>query len=225
MSDKFPWHYQLFETGSSSYRFRAMYGIIIVEIICIILVNFWPSQKAPNLSKPNQQRPEVTQLKAPVATVQNGTPPPKSTLAPIPVPNDQPIQQKIKINFNKYSSNSSDTLSNAPPGAAGKGKAIVGNPNVFPRVTRIVEPTYEKSTNNKYEITVKFLVNKKGSVDEAKITAIYVLDKNGNREREVSKIDPKIKKAVIKAALNWKFIPAKNHGKPVRAYAKNYFTI
>jgi hypothetical protein len=202
-----------------------MSGIIIVEIICIILVIFWPSQKPSKPFNAGQQRPGVTQIKAPVATVQSGTPPPKSTLAPIPVPNDQPIQQKIKINFNKYFSNSTDTSSLARPGGAGKGEAIIGNPKVSPRVTRIVEPTYENHTSDKYEITVKFLVNKKGSVDKAEITAIYELDKNGNRKREVSKINPKIRKAVIKAALNWKFIPAKDHGKPVRAYTKNYFTI
>src|SRR5699024_10336936 len=113
----------------------------------------------------------------------------------------------------------------ARPGSAGRGNAIVGNPNISPRVTRIVEPTYQIKLTHRYEITVRFLVNKKGRVDEATITAIYELDQSSNRKKEVEHINPQIEKSVIKAAMNWEFEPAKDKGKPVRSYTKNYFTV
>jgi hypothetical protein len=225
MNDILSRYFKHIEKSSSVYRIRTMAGIIVVELICIALMHLWPAPAPPKPFTASSQGPVVTHLKAPVATAQNGAPPPPSPQVPIPVPNNQPIKQKVKINLHKYFSNSTDTLSTAPPGSAGNGNTIVGNPNVAPQVTRIVEPTYENHSNQKYEIIVKFLVNKKGMVEKAKVTAIYELDKNGNRKKKLSNISPQIKEAVIKASYKWRFNPAMSHGKPVRAYTKNYFTI
>lgn len=208
---------------------RVMGGIVIVELVCLVLFLVWPKSSPSQPFVAKSQAPAVTQLQASVITVQNnssaGSPQPQNPLPPIPVPNDQPIKQEIKINLHKYVSNSNNSSELAPPGSGGSGSGIVGNPNVSPRVTRIVEPTYQIKLKNRYEIAVKFLVNKKGTVDDASIIEIYQLDKNGDRKKKVKEINPTIRKAVIKAAKNWEFKPAKDHGKVVRAYTKNYFTV
>jgi outer membrane biosynthesis protein TonB len=72
---------------------------------------------------------------------------------------------------------------------------------------------------------VKFLVDKKGNVERAQIVEIYRLNKEGERTKKVQNINSEIKKVVLKAAMNWKFKPAKDQGKPVRSYTRNYFII
>jgi len=212
--------------GLLTYRIRIMGAIVVVELVLLLLFLFWPITQH---NKPQtfhiQKKDQETHLHAPVQTVQNSPPPPPSPQVPVPVPNDQPVKVTIKHYSHKLFSNATDSLS-ATPGKGGQGnEAIDGNPEQPPRVRRIVEPSYQNNTDNKYEITVRFLVDKKGNVQNVKIVAIYRLNKKGNRTGKVSHIDPHIKEIILKAARNWKFRPARDHGKAVRAYAKNYFTI
>jgi hypothetical protein len=202
-----------------------MAAIAAAELVLTILVILWPLSQSGNEQTYHPEKNE-THLHVPVITHQESSPPPPpAPNVPIPVPNDQPIKVRVKRYSEKLFSNSLDSLSTTA-GSGGQGKKnIVGNPGVAPRVIRIVEPSYEKKTENSYEITVRFLVNKEGNVDKATITAIYQLDKNGKRTKKVTNINPVIRKKVIEASLIWKFKPARNHGKPVRAYTKNYFTI
>jgi hypothetical protein len=203
-----------------------MAAIAAAELALTLMVLFWPALKPGHKQQTYHPVNNETHLLLPVITHQQSSPPPPpAPKVPVPVPNDQPIKVKFEHFPKKISLNISDSLS-VTAGSGGQGKNnIVGNPAVGPRVVRIVEPSYENKTENRYEITVRFLVNKKGRVDEAKITAIYQLDENGNRTKKVTHINPVIRKKVIEASLNWRFKPAKDHGKPVRAYTKNYFTI
>jgi hypothetical protein len=219
--------------GLWTYQVRIMAGIIIVELICIILIYFWPTRQTQPTFKNVKPVKTATNLKAPVTTVQGGAPPTAANprVPPIPVPNDQPIKVKIRVNHPDLLTNNANL--NAPPGLGGsghgrgmgEGNGIVGNPEVSPRVTRIVEPSYKNNTDNKYQITVKFLVDKKGNVETAQIVAIYQLNKAGQPTKKLTNISPRIMDVVIRAAMNWKFIPAKDHGKPVKSYTKNYFII
>ena len=218
-------HYN--EKEPLTYRMRIMGSIVIAELLCLALVLFWPIADQESSKNLVYNTEEIINIQAPVRTKQASSPqPPPSPKVPIPVPNDEPIEEE-EIEFTEeLFSDSGDSLS-VTTGEGGQGDdEIVGNPEVAPSVISIEEPTFENNSPNKIDIYVTFLVNKKGTVDEASVDKILKYDDDGNatipiEEEEVVGILPKI----IEAALNWKFRPAKVEGKPVRAYNTQIFTV
>lgn len=167
------------------YRIRALAGTVVIEVICILFFQFWPvGSNQYSTHHFTFSNPVITHLNAPPITVQSGSSIPASPMVPVPVPNDQPVNEKIVLNSKNLFSGSADSSGLAKPGGIGNGNAIVGNPNVAPRVTRIVEPTYHADLAHKYLIKVRFLVNKNGRVEKATIIAIYMLDKRVIEKRK-----------------------------------------
>ena len=210
--------------SSLSYKNRMMAAIIMAELLCLALVLFWPlpdAQKEPVIFSDDDE----IAIQAPVRTQQqNAPPPPPAPQVPIPVPNDEVIQEEIEFPEDIFSE-SYDTLSTTA-GEGGQGDdEIAGNPQIGPSILRIEEPTFSNNSPEKADIYVTFLVSKKGLVEEAVIEKIFLYDDDGNPSIRVDQIDEEVIKRTIKAALNWKFRPAKDNGEPVRAYTTGIFTV
>src|SRR5699024_2696117 len=102
---------------------------------------------------------------------------------------------------------------------------VYDHPEKPPSIVYIVEPTIENKTKEKALIYVSFLVNKKGDVEEAVIKRILLFDNEGNPTIEVNDLDKRVLSAVIKAALQWEFRPAKVENEAVRAHTLQTFTV
>jgi len=101
----------------------------------------------------------------------------------------------------------------------------VGNPQVPPTVVRIVEASAPDAVPDEYrgnlEMIVNFLVDENGDVEEASIEEIR---RYTNGDYEVMPfIQYGLMDAVIRAALQWRFRPARQDGEPVRAYTRQRF--
>lgn len=204
-----------------------MSGIVAAELLFLALVHFWPAGPADEIYQDNYETEQRTVIHAPVRTVQQSSPPPPpAPQVPIPVPNDEVIEEEEIEDFNnELFSDALDSLS-VTSGEGGEGdREVVGNPQVGPSVMRIEEPTFRDENPEKADIYVEFLVNKKGGVDEAIVQKILLYDKEGNPTIRVNSIEDQVLSKTIKAALNWKFRPARHNGEPVRAWTTNIFTV
>lgn len=200
---------------------------MVAELLCLALVLFWPVQDQNDTKPLNFSEDEVVNIQAPVRTVQESSPPPPpSPQVPVPVPNDEPVEEE-EIEFNeKLFSDTGDSLT-ISPGEGGQGDdPVSGNPEVGPSVISIEEPTFENDSPGKADIYVRFLVNRKGRVEEAEVEKILKYDNNDEPTILATSLEePDVIKKTIDAALNWRFRPARENGETVRAYTTQIFIV
>lgn len=211
-----------------SYKNRILGSIVIAELLVISIFTLWPA--------PDQERTyqdivfsdsEAVIDEVTITTQQSSPPPPPRPQVPIPVPNDEVIEEEIltlqDIDISEYS----DSMSVVGLGKIGDSQQIASNPQLPPSVIRIVEPTVPdaaKKADIKAEILVSFLVDKKGQVEEATISQIKVYNQDSGSYEIVDHIGYGLTSATLEAALQWRFRPAKNKGETVRSYTKHIFT-
>ncbi|MGD8426930.1 MAG: energy transducer TonB [Balneolaceae bacterium] len=203
--------------------------IAVAELLCLGVFNLWPVTDSSENGSADVVFSEnaVTMDEVVMTRQQSRPPPPPRPQAPVPVPDDKIIEDKI-IDLDVVSSSEfSDPLSIEQVGEQGNSDQVSGSPQTPPQIIRIVEPNEPeaaKSANIKAEIWVDFLVDKDGKVEEANISKIKIFDRETGESRVVQSIGYGITEATLKAALQWKFRPAKNNGNPVKAYSKQIFT-
>lgn len=205
-----------------------MISLATVEILVLAIFNFWPVKKF------REATPEIDFSDQSIAiedvvrtTQQNRPPPPPKPHVPLPVPNDEIIEEDPIELDNLNISNYSDSLSVEMIGSDGEADEPVSSPQVSPQVIHIVEPTVPeaaKKANIKAEIWVEFLVDKQGKVEEATITRIILYDQETGETKRLNSINYGLTEATLNAALQWKFRPARNNGQPVKAYSRQVFT-
>jgi hypothetical protein len=106
--------------------------------------------------------------------------------------------------------------------------AATERPQRPPRVTRIVEPVTPAGViedNLRAEITVTFLINPDGSIDELSVTDIKVLNRQSGMYIESTSIGNQVLEATLEAARQWQFRAATDNGKPVKAFSSHVFII
>lgn len=217
------------ELKGSAYRVRILACIAFAELIFLGFFNLWPvTGPSNNASQQVSFSENAVDLSDVVMTRQESRPPPPPRpQAPVPVPNDKIIKDKI-INLDIVNnSDFSDSLSLQKVGEQGNSDRVVGNPQTPPQILRIVEPTepdVAREAKIKAEIWVEMLVSKEGKVEDANITKIKLFDRATGKTQIVQTIGYGITEATLKAALEWKFKPAKNNGKPVKTYSTQIFT-
>ena len=195
------------------------------------LIKFWPVQAVPDQSfRQSDFSENVITLEDAIITRQASTPPPPpQPTAPIPEPTDEIIEEEITEIDNIEFSNNPDPLSTSNIGEQGEDEGPVsGNPQRPPQIVRIVEPTTPaaaQQANVKAEITVSFLVDTEGKVEEATIEEIRLYNGQDTQDfKIVESIGYGLTEVTLDAALQWKFRPAREEGKAVRAYSRQIFT-
>lgn len=206
-------------------------AIIAAQLITLGIIKFWPTQATPNRPfKESDFSEEVVRLEDAIITRQTSMPPPPpKPTAPIPEPTDEIIEEELTELDNIQFSEHADSLSNATIGEQGEDEGpIAGSPQQPPRVIRIVEPTTParaQQANVKAELTVDFLVDTEGTVEEASISEIRLYENPESQNYQIMEtIGYGITEVTLTAALQWKFQPARDDGQPVRAYSKQIFT-
>lgn len=211
-----------------AYRPRMLGAIAVAELIFIAVFNLWPTDETGNKKEPVSYNEDVVMMEEAVVTEQASSPPaPPKPQIPIPVPNDEVIEDKVITFEDSNPSDFSDSLSTSTVGAMGESDDIASSPRQPPSVIRIVEattPDAAQEADIKAELTVSFLVGTDGRVEDVSIATIKVYEENSSRPKLVDSIGYGIMEATMDAAQQWRFRPAQNNGKPVRAYSKQIFT-
>jgi hypothetical protein len=214
--------------GELEHEHRFMLSLICAELIIIIILKSWPAY--PDAPKEYQDTfaEEVTYVENAIITKQTSAPPaPPKPRIPVPVPNDQVIEEEIDFPdfediMSKYEADGEDGFSEAE----GEGE-FVGSPERSPGLVRIVEPTVPdaaKKADIKVKVLVTFLVGTRGEVEDFYISEIRLFNKDGSYKK-VDQVGYGIMDAVLQAAAKWKFTAAKDQGKPVKTYVENSFNI
>lgn len=213
--------------GELEYEHRFMLSLICAELILLMILKFWPAQvQAPN-SYEDSFTEEVIYVERSIVTQQTDAPaaPPKPEI-PIPVPNDEVIEEEIEFpEFDDIFTNFDALREEGSSETGGEGK-LVGSPEQGPRVVRIIEPTISdiaKRQNIKAQVIVTFLVGVNGEVEEAVVNEIRLY--NRDSYEVVEQIGYGILEATLEAANKWRFTPARDEGERVKTYVQNSFNI
>lgn len=162
-----------------------------------------------------------------IATKQDAAPasPPKPQI-PIPVPTEEVIDEEIEfLDFEDMLS--IDEVGINEIGQTGDSDEVVSSPQRAPTPLRIIEPTMPVEARNEgivAEVFVTFLVDSKGIVEEIFISSIRKYDKKGEKYEIVKEIGYGIMGVSLEAAQQWRFNPARDNGKAVKAYSTQVFS-
>ena len=193
----------------------------------ISLFKLWPeNQDAPSFI--DSFTKEAIIVEEMITTRQANAPasPPKPQV-PIPVPNDEVIEDIIELPEVHDLLNTDSLSIENTTGQRGDEERISGNPDRAPRVVKIVEAITSESAKAagiKAIVTVNFLVKSDGTVKEAYIAEIKLFESNGRDFQVVKDIGYGLLEATLAAAYQWKFRPATEKGEKVGAYMQDTFT-
>lgn len=211
----------------TTYQHRIMGCLIIALLIAIGVFKLWPElseEKNNDFYVIPDQELFVEQS---IATRQEATPasPPKPQI-PVPVPNDEVIEEEIELlDFEDILS--LEKIGEGEIGQTGDSSEPVASPQKAPTPLRIIEPATPEEARNakiKAEVYVTFLVDKNGYVEEIFVSSIRKYDSNGRNFEVLQDIGYGIMGASLTAAKKWRFNPAEDQGKPVKAYTTQVFS-
>lgn len=210
------------------YRNLVLASILIVEIGFILLIRLWPATVYDPTLDVSVQEAEVVALEDVQVTRQESSPPPPpKPQTPVPVPNDQIIEEDLDFDTELDLETLPLPEEGVGSGLTGDEDRIVGNPQVPPTVVRIVEATAPKGVPQNYEgrleMIVNFLVDQEGDVEEVSIMEIRLYDQNGTDYEQLEFVQYGLMDAVLKAAMQWRFRPARQNGEPVKAFTRQRF--
>jgi len=214
--------------GELEHEHRFMMSLICAQLIVLIIIKSWPATEIPTSKVLDSFAEEVTYVENAIITKQTSAPaaPPRPRV-PVPVPNDQVIEEEIEFPefddlISKFDAEGEEGFSEA----TGEGE-FVGSPERPPGLVRIVEPTVPEAAKRadiKVRVLVTFLVGTKGEVEDFYISEIRLYNEDGSFEK-VNEVGYGIMDAVLQAAAKWKFIAATDNGRPVKTYVENSFNI
>lgn len=210
------------------YRNLVLVSIILVELGFIFLIRFWPETVYEPTITVNVEEKEVVALEDIQVTRQaSSPPPPPKPQIPVPVPNDEIIEEDIDFDTELDLQTLPLPEEGAGSGLTGDEERIVGNPQVPPSVVRIVEATAPKGVPHNYEgrleMIVNFLVDREGEVEEVSVMEIRLYNEDGTDYEQLEYVQYGLMDAVLKAAMQWRFRPARQNGKPVKAFTRQRF--
>ncbi len=202
-------------------------SILAIQVLVLILFKFWPTdarQQVTYQSEPPQQEVLIDEIQ--ITKQRSSPPPPPKPQIPQPVPSDEVIEFEPEFELDLETPDMPDLEVGTGTATDGEESAIVSNPQIPPTVVRIVEASSPEGVppelKGNIEMIVNFLVDKDGRVEEASIVEIRKY--SGDGEYEVLEfIQYGLMDAVLRAALQWRFRPARQGGEPVRSYINQRF--
>lgn len=212
-----------------NYRNLVLASIVIVEIGLILLIRFWPEiMYNPEMDYNLQQEDVIALEEIQVTRQESSPPPPPRPQVPVPVPDDVIIEEELDFETELDLSTLPIPEEGAGTAQTGDEERIVGNPQVPPSVVRIVEASAPEEVPEEYrgrlEMIVNFLVDTEGEVEEASIMEIRLYERNGSGYEQLEYVEYGLMDAVLKAAMQWRFRPARQNGEPVKAFTRQRFS-
>jgi hypothetical protein len=202
--------------------------MVIVQILLIILIRFWPEYETSDefsFDEPPQQPVLIDEIE--ITRQQTSPPPPPKPQFPNPQPTDEIIEVEFEIDADLDLPEMPKLEPGFGSGASGDEEQIVSNPQIPPTVVRIVEATAPQSVPEEYkgnlEMIVNFLVDSNGEVEEVSILEIRLYSSSDNEYETLPYVQYGLMDAVLKAAMQWRFRPARQDGEPVKAFTRQRF--
>ena len=205
-----------------------MGAVILSQLIIISVFRLWPASQT-EVNRPIHFEREAFIVEEMIITRQANAPasPPKPQ-TPIPVPNDEVIEDIIEFpELEELISVDSLSVSTTT-GQRGDEERISGNPDRVPKPLRIVEATITDAAMKseiKSMVLVNFLVNSRGIVKDAYIAEIRLYEGESDNFEVVYDLEYGILQDVLEAAFKWKFRPAIEDDEEVGAYIQDAFLI
>ncbi len=202
-------------------------AIVIVQVVLLLLIHFWPqTEYIPQLDFEIPPQEQVFLDDIEVTRQETSPPPPPRPVLPVPVPTDEIIEVELDIDFDIELPELPELEEGFGTGQFGDEERIVSNPQIPPTVVRIVEAPSPEGVPDRYkgnlEMIVNFLVDTNGDVEEVSIREIRLYDEHGEYE-ELPFVQYGLMDAVLRAAMQWKFRPARQDGEPVKAFTRQRF--
>lgn len=210
----------------AGYRLKILVCLVVAELVFIGLFKLWPKTASqPKVLTITAEEAPITMNDIRITRQDNIPPAPGPPIDHAVMPSDQVIRDNIPeigdLNF--------VNLNKLPTGGGGGNSEgdVYGHPENPPSVVKIVEPAVPDQAHRagiRAELTVRFLVGKKGEVVDVSIISIKKYSSDMKSYKMVNNIGYGIIDATMKAAAQWRFRPAMEHGKAVRAYSTHIFT-
>jgi len=202
-------------------------SVLAIQIGVVCLFKFWPADAREEVryqAEPARQEVLIDEIQ--ITKQQSSPPPPPKPQIPQPVPSDEIMDIDPDFELDLQTPEMPELEFGTGTAMDGDEASIVSNPQIPPTVVRIVEASSPDGVppelKGNIEMIVNFLVDKQGRVEEASIVEIRRYD--GSGEYEVLQfIEYGLMDAVLRAALQWRFRPARQDGEPVRAYTRQRF--
>lgn len=209
------------------YRNLILICIIVIQVSLIGFIRLWPDFEYTPVLDFEIQEQEFVLLDDIEITRQESSPPaPPRPQLPVPVPNDEIIEVEIEIEFDLDLPILPDLEPGLGTGITGNENRIVSNPQIPPTVVRIVEASAPEEVpaeiRGKLEMIVNFLVDETGEVEEVSIMEIRLYNDDGTYE-ELEYVEYGLMDAVLRAAMQWRFRPARQDGDRVKAFTRQRF--
>ena len=213
---------------NSAYRLRMLLSVVLIELLLLGVFTYWPIDAERNAAGQDLTfREDIIYLEDAIITRQESSPPPPPRpQSPIPVPNDEIIEEEITLEAVDISE-FGDSLSKGEMSGEEGGSALVENPDSSPTVRHIVEPSTPEAAKKagvRARIWVRFIIDQEGQVENATIAKIERYSEESGEYQTVKEINYKIPEVVIEAAMQWRFRPARNNDQPVRSTSRQVFT-
>lgn len=213
--------------SESGYVNRFLLAVLAVQILFVLLIKFWPQTSYEStVFQVDPPRQQVLIDEIQITQQRSSPPPPPRPQIPQPVPSDEIIEFELNIDLDLDVPDLPDLEPGTGTAYEGDESSIVSNPQIPPTVVRIVEASTPAGVpaelRGNIEMIVNFLVDENGTVEEASIVEIRKYS-NGEEYEVLPFIEHGLMDAVLRAALQWRFRPARQDGENVKAYTRQRF--
>lgn len=210
-----------------AYRTRFIGCLALSLLLVVLLFRFFPRFPDEDpLFEDEDTLEEIAFDVVPQTEPQAQPPPPPSPRSPEPVPEDEVVEEEFELEDAEMAERFGDGELDMP-GDEGDPDAVHENPSRPPNVMRIVEPVtpdQAREAGIRARLVVTFEVSPQGTVQEVSISRRLIYDEEEGDYVEVDHIGHGIEDATLRAASQWRFRPAEDEGRAVRALTRHVFT-